>query len=254
MSSDIAVDVSGERATVTLDRPEKNNAITSDMYVELLDVFEQLEDNDALSVVTIQGAGNHFSAGVDVDPVPDWGEATPREIRDSYEITHEVLRTIESLQVPVIASLQGYALGGALELAISCDIRVAQADAQIGLPESNLGFAMDQGGPQKLPGMIGEGMTKYLVMTGKLIDGNRAHEIGLVEEVASTETEMEERVKELEDRLADQPTYVMDIAKRQIHGVRPGNLDQEMEKAIHHAITAYKEEETQQRVSEFIGE
>ncbi|WP_276248820.1 enoyl-CoA hydratase/isomerase family protein [Haladaptatus sp. YSMS36] len=254
MTSQIAVTTEGEKATVTIDRPEKNNALTAGMYADLLDVFQRFEDDESLSVVTIRGAGDHFSAGVDVGPVPEWGEATPRTIREQYEVTHELLRTIESLGVPVVAALDGYALGGALELAISCDIRVAHADAQLGLPEANLGFSMDQGGPQKLPGMIGEGMTKYLVMTGKLIDGQRAHEIGLVEEVAESAEAFETQVEALEDRLEGQPTYVMDMAKRQIHGVRPQNLDEEMARAIHHAITAYKEPETQRRTAEFLGE
>ena len=223
------------------------------MYEELLDTFERFKEDESLSVVTIRGAGEYFSAGVDVGPVPEWGETKPRTIRDQYEITHETLRTIESLGVPVIAAIDGYCLGGALELAISCDIRVAHADAQLGLPEANMGFSMDQGGPQKLPGMVGEGMAKYLVMTGSLIDGGRAHEIGLVQEVAESDETFEETVDSLEENLSEQPTYVMDSAKRQIHGVRPPNLDEEMERAIHHAILAYKEEETQRRVEDFLN-
>jgi enoyl-CoA hydratase/carnithine racemase len=250
MSGDVQVEVTDGKATVTLDRPAKNNALTTGMYESLLETFEEFSDDDALSVITIQGAGENFSAGVDVGSVPEWQDATPREIRDSYEVTHETLRAIESLGVPVVAAIDGYCLGGALELAISCDIRVASVEAQLGLPEANMGFVMDQGAPQKLPGMIGEGMTKYLIMTGELVDAGRAHEMGLVEVLA--DGTFEERVTELEDRLADQPTYVMDMVKRQIHGVRPPNLEAEMERAIHHAITAYKEDETQQLVAEFL--
>lgn len=253
MGSNIDVDVADGKATVSINRKNKNNSITAEMYETLLDTFKQFERDDSLSVVTVRGDGEHFSAGVDVGPVPEWGEAKPKTIRDQYEITHKTLRAIESLGVPVIAAIDGYCLGGALELAISCDIRVAHTDAQLGLPEANMGFSMDQGGPQKLPGIIGEGMTKYLVMTGNLIDGKRAHEIGLVQEVAESEKAFNETVRRLEENLANQPTYVMDSAKRQIHGVRPPNLDEEMERAIHHAILAYKEEETQQHVEDFLN-
>jgi enoyl-CoA hydratase/carnithine racemase len=98
--------------------------------------------------------------------------------------------------------------------------------------------------------VIGEGMTKYLVMTGDSIDAARAHEVGLVEELHE-ESEFDDAVDRLEARLAERPTYVHGLAKRQIHSVRPPNVDQAMQQAIHHAIAAYHEEETQRRVSEF---
>jgi enoyl-CoA hydratase/carnithine racemase len=116
-----------------------------------------------------------------------------------------------------------------------------------------MGLAMDLGGPQKLPSFVGEGLTKYLVMTSETIDAQRAHDAGLVEEVHAADA-FESAVEELEATLAAKPTYVHGLAKRQVHSVRPDNLDDAMQQAIHHAIAAYNEEETRERVQEFFSE
>lgn len=246
----INVTVSDDRATVLLDRPEKRNAMTAQTFVELRDAVESFR-GDPPSILTIRGAGGDFSAGVDMGGVPEWAKQRPLEVRDQLEDVHDTLRTIESLDAPVIAALEGYVLGGGLELALACDIRIASMGARFGLPEATLGLAMDLGGAQKLPSFIGEGMTKYLVMTGEHIDAQRANDIGLVEKLVPS-NEFEAELSALEDRLADQPTYVMGLAKRQVHSARPPHLGEAMNQAIHHAIAAYHETETQRRVGEFL--
>ncbi|MFC6731225.1 enoyl-CoA hydratase/isomerase family protein [Haladaptatus sp. GCM10025893] len=246
----ILVERDAGRATVTLNRPEKLNAMTGETFVELHDAFREFADED-LDVVTIRGAGDHFSAGVDMAGVPEWAQQKPIAVRDNLEVVHDALRTIEGLDVPIVAAIDGYALGGGLELTLACDIRVASHRSKFGLPEANMGLAMDLGGAQKLPGMIGEGMTKWLIMTGKNIDAQRAFDVGLVEQVAA-EGEFDAMVADLEDTLAEKPTYVLGIAKRQVHSARPSNLDEAMNQAIHHALTAYQEDETQRRVTEFL--
>jgi enoyl-CoA hydratase/carnithine racemase len=248
----IRADRTGGRATVTLDRPGKKNALTGEAFLALGDAFERFAA-DPPDVVTVRGAGGDFSAGVDVAGVPEWAEQRPLFVRDQLEAVHGALDAIESLDAPVVAALEGVVLGGALELALACDVRVASADATFGLPEANMGLAMDLGGAQKLPGFVGEGMAKYLVLTGETIDAERALEVGLVE-VRADEGAFEARVECIEDRLADQPTYVLGLAKRQIHAARPAHLDQGMRTAIHHDIAAYHEEETQRRVEGFLDE
>ncbi len=248
-SEDIIVDRTADRVEITLDRPEKSNALTGGMYERLGDVFETLKDEDP-SVVTLRGADGNFSAGVDMSDVPTWGEMKPLDVRDLLEGVHDVLRTIESLDAPVVAVLEGHVLGGGLELAVACDIRIADTTARFGLPESTMGLAMDLGGAQKLPGMIGEGMTKYLIMTGETIDAERAYEIGLIEECHDPGS-LEHAADELASTLESKPTYVHGLAKRQVHSVRPLNLDESMQQAIHHAIAAYNEPETKRRVKEF---
>lgn len=249
-SDTVLVDRNEGRVDITLNRPEKSNALTGAMYLRLGELFEDLAET-AVSVVTIRGAEGTFSAGVDMGDVPEWGEMNPREVRDLLESVHEGVRAIEALDAPVVAALEGHVLGGALELAIACDIRIADTTATFGLPESKMGLAMDLGGAQKLPGLIGEGMTKYLIMTGDSIEAKRAHEIGLIEECHSPD-EFEGAIDELVETVSSKPTYVHGFAKRQVHSVRPPNLDESMQQAIHHAIAAYNEPETQRRVEDFL--
>ncbi|MFB6170841.1 MAG: enoyl-CoA hydratase/isomerase family protein, partial [Haloarculaceae archaeon] len=148
-------------------------------------------------------------------------------------------------------AVEGHCLGGALELALSCDVRVATTDASFGLPESKLGLAMNYGGAQKLPGFVGEGLAKYMIMTGEPIDAERAHRAGLVEECHEPGA-FEDALADLEDALAEKPTYVHGFAKRQVHSARPLNLEESMNLAIYHAVSGYQEEETQQLSMEFL--
>lgn len=248
-SENVVVERTDGHAEITLNRPEKSNALTGEMYLRLGEIFDGLADED-VSVVTLRGTDGDFSAGVDMSDVPEWGDMNPLEVRDLLEPVHEAIRTIESLDAPVVAVLEGHVLGGGLELAIACDIRIADTTARFGLPESRMGLAMDLGGAQKLPGMIGEGMSKYLIMTGEAIDAERAHEIGLIEECHEPEA-FETAIEELTKTLSSKPSYIHGMAKRQVHSVRPPNLDQSMQQAIYHAIAAYNEPETQRRVEGF---
>lgn len=252
-SGHVHVEERDDRATVMIDRPAKLNALTADAFADLAAIFRDFDEGDPPDVVVVRGAGDHFSAGVDVAGVPEWAEADPLAVRDALGGVHDALRAIETLDAPVVAAIEGYCLGGGLELAVACDLRVARADATFGLPEVDLGLAMDLGGAQKLPGLIGEGKTKELIMTGESIDGERAHAIGLVERVAPPAT-FEASVDDLVDTLASKPTYVLGLAKRQVHASRPLNLEEAMDQAIHHAIAAFQTDETQRRVHEFIGE
>jgi enoyl-CoA hydratase/carnithine racemase len=238
------------RATVTVDRPEQVNTLSAAVFADLDRAFSDL-GTDPPDVVTLRGAGGNFSAGVDLGMGPDLAAASPLDARDDYEAIHDAYRAVEGLDAPVIAALEGYVLGGAVELAASCDIRIAAADATLRMPESELGIPIDFGGAQKLPALIGESMAKYLTMTAKPVDADRAHGIGLVHEVAEP-GEFEAAVTAMEDRLAGMPTYVHGLNKRMIHDARPPDWEEGMETAIHYAIAAWKEGETMDRVDEFL--
>lgn len=252
MESHVKLDQEDSWVRVTLNRPSKANALTGMMFESIGDVFSDLSARE-INGVTIRGAGGNFSAGVDMSGVPEWAEMDPLDVRDQLETIHGSLRSIEALDAPVIAALEGHVLGGGIELALACDIRIASRTAEFGLPESEMGLAMDLGGPQKLPSFIGEGLTKYLIMTSETIGAGRAYEAGLIEELHDAKT-FKSAVSSLEDTLAEKPTYVHGLAKRQVHAARPINLDESMQQAIHHAIAAYQEEETQSRVRDFFAE
>jgi len=252
MSSHITTDRADDWVTLTLDRPSKANALTGEMFDAIGDAFESFADDD-VDGVTVRGAGSHFSAGVDMSGVPEWAEMNPLAVRDELEAIHDSLRAVEALDAPVVAALEGHVLGGGLELALCCDLRIASETAEFGLPESEMGLAMDLGGAQKLPSFVGEGLTKYLIMTGETIPARRAFEAGLVEELHDA-GEFEAALADLESTLAAKPTYIHGLTKRQVHSARPVNLEEAMQQAIHHAIAAYQEDETQERVRDFFDQ
>jgi enoyl-CoA hydratase/carnithine racemase len=252
MESNITVIQDGGWTKLTLNRPSKRNAITGDMFQSIKDLFESISSEDT-NGVTIRGAGENFSAGVDVSGVPEWAEMDPLDVRNQLESIHDSLRSIEAVDVPVVAALEGHVLGGGIELALASDIRIASRTAKFGLPESKMGLAMDLGGPQKLPSFIGEGLTKYLIMTGETIGADRAYAIGLVEELHDAE-DFAFAVSDIEESLAEKPSYIHGLAKRQVHSARSANLDESMQRAIYHAIAAYQQQETQRRVSDFLSE
>jgi enoyl-CoA hydratase len=241
--------------TVTLDRPDVTNSMNGQMFAELNEAFEQFHekaDKGELDVVTVSGAGDHFSAGADLHAVPAWDEQTPREIWADFELFHETYGLIEDLPVPVIAAVEGYCLAAGLELAISCDFIVARENSTFALPESEKGLAMDFGGAQKLPGMIGEKNAMYLVLTSESIDAERAHTWGLVQELVQGEDALAARVAELEDKLASFPSYVLGFNKDEVLSTRPENIDDAMKVAIAYAVSVYKEPETQEIVGDFL--
>jgi enoyl-CoA hydratase/carnithine racemase len=250
MAGDLSVARNDDWVTLTIDRPAKANALTGETVVAIGDEIAGL-DPDAVDGATLRGAGEHFSAGVDMSGVPDWAEQPPRAVRADLEAVHEGLRAIEAADLPVVAALEGFVLGGAVELALSCDVRIASRSAEFAFPEADMGLAIDLGGGQKLPKFVGEGLAKYLVMTGESIDADRALSAGLVEAVHDP-ADFDAALADLEASLADKPTYVHGVAKRQIHAARDGGVDDGMAQAIHHAIACYREPETQRRVTEFL--
>lgn len=177
-------------ATVTINRPKSLNALNKATLEEMLFCFRDLGEDRTVRVVIITGAGEKaFVAGADISFMqglnPDEGKAFGR-------LGHTVTRTIENLPQPVIAAINGFALGGGCELALSCDIRLASDNAKFGQPEVNLGIIPGFGGTQRLPRLIGKGLANELIYSGKIIDAVEAGRIGLVNRVVAQNTLMAE--------------------------------------------------------------
>ena len=178
----ILVERNGPVATVTLNRPNVLNALNLRMLDELGETFAQLGADPSLRAVIVTGAGQKaFAAGADIGelnalPGAHAGEAQARK-------GQALTRTIERLRVPVIAAVNGFALGGGCELAMACDIRVASENARFGQPEVNLGLLPGYGGTQRAPRLVGEGMAMYLCLTGEMLDAQEALRVGLVQKV-----------------------------------------------------------------------
>jgi enoyl-CoA hydratase len=164
-------------AVITLNRPDALNAMSPEMLTCIEAALDDVEHDGSVRCVVIKGTGRAFSAGGDVaDMLALSDEDGARHIRRS----HDLRDRIEALDVPTIAAVHGYALGGGLELAISCDIVVCAASARLGLPEARVGLLPSSGGCSRLPLLVGVQQAKYLVMTGRRISAAEALRCGLV--------------------------------------------------------------------------
>lgn len=167
-------------ATITLNRPEKRNALNGQLRCALLGVLDELNRDPQVRAIVITGAGDKaFVAGADI------GEFEGRTPVDQHRVMKlpTVFDAIERNSKPVIAAINGFCLGGGMELALACDIRIASAGAKFGQPEVNLGIIPGGGGTQRLPRIVGLGAALRMILTGDMIDAEEARRIGLVEEV-----------------------------------------------------------------------
>uniref|UniRef100_A0A7J2TIP8 Enoyl-CoA hydratase/isomerase family protein n=1 Tax=Archaeoglobus fulgidus TaxID=2234 RepID=A0A7J2TIP8_ARCFL len=203
--------VEGKIGIATLNRPEKLNALDTKTREELKEIVDRAEKE--VRVLIITGSGKAFAAGADVNELI---QRDPIRAIEATKLGSELFSRIEELEIPTIAAINGFALGGGLELAMACDIRIASDKARFGQPEINLGIIPGAGGTQRLPRIVGIGMAKKLVFTGEIIDAREALRIGLVEEVVEHERLME-RAKEIAEKIAEKSWIAVKLAKRALN-------------------------------------
>jgi enoyl-CoA hydratase len=182
MDDILTVELDGNIATLTLNRPAVLNALNADLLARLEETLDAFGGDTELRAVIITGAGERaFAAGADIAELAalDGAIAGQLKARAGQRIT----QLIEALPVPVIAAVNGFALGGGCELAMACDIRIASENAKFGQPEVNLGISPGYGGSQRTTRLVGPGMALYLCLTGETIDAAEALRIGLVQRV-----------------------------------------------------------------------
>ena len=170
--------------TLTINRPEALNALNSRVLSELNDIIGEIENDDEISVLILTGTGKAFVAGADIGEMKNLSAVEGKRFGD---LGNTVFRRIENMKKPVIAAVNGFALGGGCELCMSCDLRVASEKAKFGQPETGLGITPGFGGTQRLPRIVGAAKAKELIYTAKTITAQEALEIGLVNQVAAPE-------------------------------------------------------------------
>lgn len=200
---------------VTINRPEVRNALNMAVRQELKEVVAEIDKDKGIRVVIITGAGDRaFISGADIT---EFREVTPMMIEDYVSTLGQQLYTdIENIRVPVIAMINGFCLGGGLELAMCCDIRIASENAKFGQLEINVGLFPGGGGTQRLPRLIGWGRAKELIYTGKIIDAAEAERLGLVDKVVPPER-LEEEVNKLAKTIASKSPLIVKLAKKVIN-------------------------------------
>jgi enoyl-CoA hydratase len=205
---------------LTVNRPDKLNALSNELTEELQHLLDEIEKDVDLRVVVITGAGDKaFVAGADINELV---ERDALKGRDVSRFRQALFARIENLPVPVIAAVNGYALGGGLELALACNIRIASEKAQFGAPEVKLGIIPGDGGTQRLPRLVGLGRAMELVLTGDFIDAQEAHRIGLVNRVVSPD-ELMESVMTLAKKIASRPPLAVKYAKEAVNRSQEGD-------------------------------
>ncbi|MGV8914201.1 MAG: enoyl-CoA hydratase/isomerase family protein [Kaistella sp.] len=191
----IILETEGKTAIICINRPESLNALNAQTIKELSEAFGNLNADKDIRVIILTGSGEKsFVAGADIKEFSDYGTAAAEDLsRKGQEILFD---KIENLHKPVIAAVNGFALGGGLELAMACHIRYASENAKLGLPEVTLGLIPGYGGTQRLPKLVGKGLANEMIFSAKMISAQRAKEIGLVNDVFAAE-ELLTKTKEL---------------------------------------------------------
>lgn len=182
----------GHTALITLDRYETLNALCEEFIAEINEALDKAESDPDTYTVVITGSGKAFIAGADISEMYGKDEVS---IIPWAALACDLCMRIENMDKPVIAAINGYALGGGLELAMACDIRLASENAKMGLPETGLGVICGSGGTQRLPRLIGTGAAKEMIYTAKIIDAQTAKELRLVNHVTSREALTDEALR-----------------------------------------------------------
>jgi enoyl-CoA hydratase len=197
-------------AWITLNRPEVLNAQNDTLRAELCKAVEIAKTDNDVSVVVITGAGDKaFSAGADISMFPT---LTPADVLTSFKSERRAVQNVRELIKPVIAMVNGLALGGGCELAMACDIIVASEKAKFGLPELSVGVIPGGGGTQVLPRLVGEKKAKELIFTGDFISADQALKIGMINKVVPPE-QLKEAVEEIIGKIMKKSTAILKLAK-----------------------------------------
>lgn len=198
---------------LTISKPESLNALNSQFFKEFSDFIDSIQKFNDLKVLIITGEGKAFVAGADISEMQKMGASQGFNFSKTGQTAFNKL---VSLEIPVIAAINGFALGGGCELAMACDFRIASLKAKFGMPEVSLGLIPGYGGTQRLSRLVGLGDALYLILTGQIIDSTEALRMGLVQKLVEPEMLMTES-KSIATRIAEQSPIAIKAAKKAIH-------------------------------------
>lgn len=206
--------------TITINRPEALNALNSQVFKEIYFLLEEIENDDGVKVVIITGKGDKaFIVGTDIKEMEN---LSYKEARDLALLARKAIDKIWAFKKPVIAAINGFALGGGCELAMACDLRIGSERAKMGQPEINLGVIPGSGGTQRLTRLVGSAKAKELLFTGKVIDAQTSLSYGLLNKVTSPELLMEE-TRKMALEIASKSAFTLTLIKSAVN--TGGNLD-----------------------------
>ena len=244
----LLVDVADNVATITINRPDKRNALNTAVRRELMLALDQLRVDDSARVVVITGAGDKaFIAGADIS---EFAERTPVQQRAAMH-DRPIFDEIAAFPKPMIAMINGFALGGGCEVALACDMRIAAKSARLGQPEIKLGIIPGGGGTQRLPRLVGVGTAMRLVLSGELIGAEEAYRIGLVDVVVE-DAQLEARTYDIAGAMAAQSSLALRLAKSAIRASEEMPLGAGLAYERELFITAFGSNDKREGVAAFL--
>jgi enoyl-CoA hydratase/carnithine racemase len=229
MSELVSIEDHGRVRHLILDRPEKRNAFNRDLVLALREAAREAADDHEVHCVVLRGEGAAFSAGIDIFELA--GLAGTENLRPFRRDCIEAANLLEEMTKPVVAQIHGACLGLGAELALACDLRVMADDVKFGLPETKLGLIPDVGGSSRLPAVVGLGIAKELLMTGRSIGAAECHRIGAANRVAAV-ADLEAVTQELVDELLAASPLAVGFAKRVADGVAKPTLAASLEQEV----------------------
>lgn len=235
-------------AVITINRPDKLNALNSKVHEEGVAALDELRTDAEVRVVIFTGAGEKsFIAGADISEFKGQTPVTQRAVFQNKTL----FNSIDTFPKPVIAMINGFCLGGGCELALACDIRIAGENAKFGQPEINLGIIPGGGGTQRLTKLIGEGKSMELILTGDMIDAETALKLGLVNHVHSPE-ELTEKTLKLAGKIAGKSPIALQMAKEAVKTASRSNLDEGLKREVDLFAITFSSEDKEEGVSAFL--
>lgn len=226
------VEVIGKVAHVQINRPDKANAMNAVFWTEIIEIFQWVDVDDAIRAVVLSGAGKHFSSGIDLMLLAQAGSELGEDVgRNAQVLRRKIFQlqasfnAVDECSKPVLAAIQGYCLGGAIDLISACDMRYAAADAQFSIKEIDMGMAADVGTLQRLPRLIGDGMLRELAYTGRRVDAEEARSIGLVNRVFADTPSLLDGVLALAAQIAEKSPVAVRGTKEMIRYMRDHSVD-----------------------------
>src|SRR3989441_736363 len=244
----ILVETNDRISFLTINRPDKRNALNQPTRDEMLHALDSLERAPESGVLILTGAGDKaFIAGADINEFEGRTALMQREAMKGMRI----FTAIEEFPKPVIAMINGFCLGGGLELALACDIRIACDTAKLGQPEINLGIIPGGGGTQRLTRLIGEGKAMELILTGAIIDAQTALALGLVNHVVPAD-QLETKTMEIANRIAEKSPIALRLAKEAIKLASRSNLDEGLRHEVDLFALCFSSEDKNEGVQAFL--
>ena len=244
----ILVEKKDKLCTITLNRPKVMNALSEVMISELLQAQAEINKDEDISVVIITGAGKAFQAGADIEEL---SKMTPMMILRWNEGLLRVNAGMEKLRQPVIAAINGMAMGGGLELALACSLRVSVKSAKLALPEVKLGIIPGTGGTQRLPRLIGKGRAAKMILTGDIVGAEDALAMGLVDEVVEDGQALEAAEK-LAGKILRNAPLAIELAKDAIEMGQNMPLEEAVQYSQKNCVVCFSTEDMKEGTSAFL--